>query len=40
MEDTDVNGNVNARSGCILFDQYRSFNARTFFTAASAEQEA
>lgn len=28
MEDTDINGNVNARSRCILFDPYLSFSAR------------
>ena len=29
MEDTDINGNVNARSIFILLDHYLSFNART-----------
>lgn len=29
MEDIDINGNVNVRSRCILFDPYLSLNSRT-----------
>ena len=29
IEDTDINGSLNAHSKCILFDHYLSFYART-----------